>query len=565
MASSNGEHRTVGHSIGRMLLRHGIHTFFGQGLPQGLSLPFEELGLRQIAYRTENGGGYMADGYARVSKRPGVLIAQNGPAATLVVAPLAEALKSSIPLVVLLQEIPLKHEDRNAFQEFDHVRLFSACSKWTRRVHTVERVEDYVDQAFAMACSGRPGPVVLLFPNDMLDKPAAPERRGVSLGHYPLDPVMPSPEAVRGVAERLLSSRNPVIVAGGGVHLSSACAALADLQETFSLPVATTVMGKGGVDERHPLSLGVMANATGPGSASRHQRGILEEADFILLVGTRTDQNATDSWRLYPSDAVFAHIDMDGCEVGRNYEAMRLVGDARLTLEALAGAMRGMDDGRRRAARAGLEARIAEGRARHAEEMAAFLSAAGAPLHPARVMAALQEVLTPDSIVVADASFSSIWATNNLVSLRSGMRFITPRGMAGLGWGLPMALGAAVAEPEAPIYCVTGDGGFAHVWSEMEVAVRSRLKVTLIVLNNGVLGYVKCSEKLRYGKNSTSVDMSPIDHAALARACGFKGIRVEEAAGLLPALVQARASETSVLIEVKCSCDCPPITDFVGR
>lgn len=421
MASCTEKHNTVGHSIGRMLLRHGIHEFFGQGLPQGLSLPFEELGLRQIAYRTENGGGYMADGYARVSKRPGVMIAQNGPAATLVVAPLAEALKSSIPLVVMLQEIPLKNEDRNAFQEFDHVRLFSACSKWTRRVHTADRVEDYVDQAFAVACSGRPGPVVLLFPNDMLGMPAEPEKRDIPLGHYPLDPVMPPLDAVRGVAERLLSSRNPVIVAGGGVHLSSACAALAGLQEHFSLPVATTVMGKGGVDERHPLSLGVLANATGPGSAGRHQRPILEEADFILLVGTRTDQNATDSWTLYPSDAVFAHIDMDSGEVGRNYEAIRLVGDAWLTLEALADVMKTMDGGKRRTARAALEARIAAGRAAHDAEMASFLSNAGEPLHPAQVMAALQAVLTPESIVVADASFSSIWATNNLVSLRSGI------------------------------------------------------------------------------------------------------------------------------------------------
>ena len=180
-------------------------------------------------------------------------------------------------------------------------------------------------------------------------------------------------------------------------------------------------------------------------------------------------------------------------------------------------------------------------------------------------MAALQAVLTPESIVVADASFSSIWATNNLVSLRSGMRFITPRGMAGLGWGLPMALGAAVAEPEAPIYCITGDGGFAHVWSEMEVAARSNLKVTTIVLNNGILGYVKCSEKLRYGKNSTSVDIFPIDHVALAQACGLQGIRVEHAEELLPALEQARLSESSTLIEVMCSGDCPPITDFVGK
>ena len=142
---------------------------------------------------------------------------------------------------------------------------------------------------------------------------------------------------------------------------------------------------------------------------------------------------------------------------------------------------------------------------------------------------------------------------------------IAPRGMVGLGWGLPMALGAAVAEPEAPIYCITGDGGFAHVWSEMEVAARSNLKVTTIVLNNGILGYVKCSEKLRYGKNSTSVDIFPIDHVALAQACGLQGIRVEHAEELLPALEQARLSETSTLIEVMCSGDCPPITDFVGK
>ena len=499
MASCTEKHNTVGHSIGRMLLRHGIHEFFGQGLPQGLSLPFEELGLRQIAYRTENGGGYMADGYACVSKRPGVMIAQNGPAATLVVAPLAEALKSSIPLVVMLQEIPLKNEDRNAFQEFDHVRLFSACSKWTRRVHTADRVEDYVDQAFAVACSGRPGPVVLLFPNDMLGMPAEPEKRGIPLGHYPLDPVMPPLDAVRGVAERLLSSRNPVIVAGGGVHLSSACAALAGLQEHFSLPVATTVMGKGGVDERHPLSLGVLANATGPGSAGRHQRPILEEADFILLVGTRTDQNATDSWTLYPSDAVFAHIDMDSGEVGRNYEAIRLVGDARLTLEALADVMKTMDGGKRRTARAALEARIAAGRAAHDAEMASFLSNAGEPLHPAQVIAAaLQAVLTPGKHCCGGRQLLVHLGEQPRVSADaiSSRRAAWPSSAK----GLPMALGAAVAEPEASIYCITGDGGFAHVWSEMEVAARSNLKVTTIIAEQRHSGIRGVFESSRYGK-----------------------------------------------------------------
>ena len=564
--SSVQEMNTVGHSIGKMLLRHGIHEFFGQGLPQGLSMAFEELGIRQVTYRTENGGGYMTDGYARISKRPGVFIAQNGPAATLCVAPLAEALKSSVPVILLLQEVPLKNEDRNAFQEFDHIALFKACTKWVRRVNVAERVEDYVDQAFAIACSGRPGPVALLLPNDMLFQPApVPSTRTLSLGHYPLDPVVPPKEVLQDIAERLASSRNPVVMVGGGVHLSGACTALAHLQERFGLPVGTTVMGKGAVDEHHPLSLGVIANATGPGSSSRYQRPILEEADFILHIGSRTDQNATDSWTLYPKNAILAHIDIDSLEIGRNYEAIRAVGDARLTLEAIADIMETLDTSARTAARTALESRIAEGRAKYAAEFAAELSGIKGSIHPVQVMAALENVLTPDSIVASDASFSSIWITNYLTSRRSGMRFLTPRGMAGLGWGIPMAMGAAVAEPEAPIYCVTGDGGFAHVWSEIEVAKRENLKVTIIVLNNGVLGYVRTTEFLRYGKNSTSITISPIDHTLVAKACGMESIRVETFEELQLALDRARTARGSVLIDVLCTPDAPPITDFVGK
>lgn len=559
------QHSTVGHSIARILKRHGITEFFGQGLPQGLSIPFEESGLRQITYRTENGGGYMTDGYARLSHKPGVMIAQNGPAATLVVAAMAEALKSSVPLVALLQETPLRNEDRNAFQEFDHVRLFSACSKWARRVPDATRVEDYIDMAITAACSGRPGPVALLIPNDMLDQPAAEELRSSNLGHYPLDPVQPPQAAVRELARKLLESENPVIVAGGGIHLSDASEALSRLQEEFSLPVATTVMGKGSVSELHPLSLGVMANALGPCAMSRHQRPILEGADFVLLVGTRTDQNATDSWRLYPREAKFAHIDMDGTEIGRNYEAMRLVGDARLTLESLLEEMRGMDATRRKAGRPALEARIAAGREAHRKELEPLLHNAEKIMHPAQILDRLQKVLTPDSIVVADASFSSIWATNNLTALKAGMRFITPRGMAGLGWGLPMALGAAVARPGATVYCLTGDGGFAHVWSEMEVAVRQKLKVVVIVLCNRVLGYVKTAEKSRYGKNDSSITIAPVDHVALARACGFAAARAETPDEMTAALEEAVKSDGPFLIEAMCSDACPPITDFVGR
>lgn len=562
MSSNASAHTTVGHAIGRCLLRHGVSLFFGQAFPQGLSMAFEDLGLRQIFYRTENAGGCMADGYARVAHKPGVMIAQNGPAATLTVAPLAEALKSSIPLVVFIQEIPLANEDKNAFQEYDHVRLFSACSKWTRRLTTAERAEDYVDQAFMNACSGRPGPAVLIIPNDILGQPAAPSTRTENLGRYPLDPSVADPARIADLARALAEAENPLIIAGGGVHGSGACYELAALQETFSLPVATTVMGKGAVDEGHPLSLGVMANVMGPAAMSRHLRGCMERADLVLLVGTRTSQNGTDSWKLYPKNARFAHIDVDGGEVGRNYEALRLVGDARLTLQALHMALSAMDTSRRAAARAALEAEIAQSRARFREELAPLAESEATPLRPERIMAALAKRLTPDSIVAADASFASLWATNNLPCLRAGMRFVTPRGLAGLGWGMPLAMGAALAAPGAPVWCITGDGGFGHVWAEMETAVRSRIPLTVILLNNGVLGYCLHSERLRYGRNSSAITFGPVDHAAIARACGMHGVRVHTPAELEAALDGAGAAP--LLIEVMTDDDCPPITDFVG-
>ncbi|WP_262355600.1 thiamine pyrophosphate-binding protein, partial [Bordetella pertussis] len=159
---------TVAHAIVRALARHGVDTLFGQSLPSLLHLAAEQAGMRQVAYRTENAGGYMADAYARVSGKPAIVTAQNGPAATLLVAPLAEAMKVSVPVIALVQDVNRDQTDRNAFQELDHIALFQPVTKWVRRVTEASRIEDYVDQAFAAACSGRPGPVALLLPADLL-------------------------------------------------------------------------------------------------------------------------------------------------------------------------------------------------------------------------------------------------------------------------------------------------------------------------------------------------------------------------------------------------------------
>ncbi len=482
--------QTVAEAIGDHLLRHGVGVLFAQSLPSAVLLAAEDRNITQFMYRTENAGAAMADGYARMSGKVGVVSAQNGPAATLLVPGLAEALKVSVPVVALVQDVVRSQADRNAFQELDHIALFQSCTKWVRRVTEASRVVDYLDMAFANAAGGRPGPVALILPADLLlEEIPVPERRTSNLGLFPLDRTVADPSRIEEAVELLATAKRPLIVAGGGVHLSDACEEVAALQEDVHLPVMTTVMGKGVVDERHPLSLGVTGYAMGKLSPTRYVRPIVDAADVVLLVGTRTNQNGTDSWTLYPEDAQYIHIDVDSGEIGRNYEAMRLNGDAKLTLAAIHEKLIG-----RREPAPEIERLIAEAREEHAADISALERSDASPIRPERLAADIRQVLTPDSIVVADASYATLWLACYTPSLKAGMRFITPRGLAGLGWGLPLAIGAKVASPDSPVLCMVGDGGFAHVWSELETAARRKTPIVLTVLNNSCLGYQKDAE-----------------------------------------------------------------------
>lgn len=530
-----------------------------------LHLAAEQAGLRQVAYRTENAGGYMADAFARVSNTPAIVTAQNGPAATLLVAPLAEALKVSIPVIALVQDVARNQTDKNAFQDLDHIGMFQPVTKWVRRITDASRVDDYIDQAFAVACSGRPGPVVLMLPADLLVEPAAPESgRTKSLGRFPLDRTVAAPDSIKEAAKLLAQAQRPILIAGGGVHISGAYDALEALQAEAHIPVATTVMGKGAVNENNPLSVGVVGYFMGPNGATRYQRPLITEADVVFLVGTRTNQNGTDSWQLYPKGATYIHLDVDGHEAGRNYEAStRLIGDAKLTLEALLEELKKQDLSVREARRAELEATIAKNKQRAQEDAEPVRGSDAQPIRPERIMRELQKKLDENSIVVADASYSSIWIADGLTALKAGQRFITPRGLAGLGWGFPMALGAKEAKPDANVYCLVGDGGFAHVWAELETANRMGIKVTVILINNGILGYQKHAENVKFGAHTSAVHFAPVDHAAIARNCGCNGVRITDPADLADALETARNADQTTLIEVICDENAfPPITFY---
>ncbi len=546
MTDSNA---TVAVHMAHAFRRHGVERVFGQSLPSLFLLAAEDLGVRQIGYRTENAGAAMADGYARVARRIGVVTAQNGPAATLLVPGLAEAFKSSVPVVAVVQDVPAKFADKNAFQELDHFALFSACTKWTRRLTLPERVDDYVDMAVQAATSGRPGPAVLLVPLDVLSLAAVSGGgSAANYGQFPLDPTRPDDERIALARRRIASARLPLVVAGGGVHLSGAAPALGAFSRRFGVPVGTTVMGKGAVAENDPLALGVVGNVMGKFGPARYHRALFDESDLVVFVGCRTAQNETDSWTLVRPGTEVVHIDIDPLELGRNYPALRLAGDARLTLEAL---VRGADDDPARAPRTqALARRIAEGRAKAAAEAAPLLASNASPLRPERVMAEVDKVLTEDAIVVADASYATVWAACYLTARRPGMRFLAPRGLAGLGWGLPLALGAKVARPEAPVFAFVGDGGFGHVWSELETALRMALPVVVTVFNNQVLGYQRDAEDAWYRRHTSAVDFRPVDHAAIARACGCLGFRVEHAGDYAAALDEARKASLPAVIDV---------------
>ena len=548
------------------LKRHGVDYLFGQSNPPLLTLAAGDLGITQIGYRQENSGTYMADGYARATGKVPVVTAQNGPAAALLVPGLAECLSASVPIVALVQDVGPSTRDRNAFQELDQLELFKGVAKWIRRVTTADRIEDYVDMAFTAAASGRPGPAVLLVSMELLaereERPVA--TRKAHLGRYPIDRCQPEQTQIAIAAEMLANANAPIVYAGGGVIGSKAQEELRALQDLAHLPVATSTMGKGSVDETHPLSMGVIGYFMATRGMAKFVKPMVTDADVVLLIGNRTNQNGTDSWKLLPPEATYIHIDIDPMEIGRNYEALRLNGDAKLTLCALNSAMAAQDLSRRQSARAAIVNAIATARTLHRQEIVGVTQSDATPIRPERFMAELEKQLSDHHIVVADASFSSIWVANYLTA-KFHRRFITPRGQAGLGWGFPLALGAKIGSPGRPVFCIVGDGGFGHVWSELETARRHAINVVVAVMNNAVLGYQKHAEDAGLGRHTNICDLTPVDHAAIARACGVKGIRVERAQDIAAAIKEALSADTPGLLDVLVDPNAmPPVSAFAS-
>ncbi|MGQ9599870.1 MAG: thiamine pyrophosphate-binding protein [Anaerolineae bacterium] len=554
-----------GQLVVEMLKAYGVRYLFG--VPGDTSLPFyDALGQAQaqgeiihVLAHDERSATYMADVYARVSSRPGVTEAPSGAGATYLAAALAEPYASSIPVIALTSDTPLSAKDRNVLTALDQPALFEPITKWRTRVERTDQIPDAMRQAFRIATSGRPGTAQITLPMDILaEKVSAPSlHTDEACRTYPAYRTRPDPTLVERAADLLQQARRPFIVAGGGVVISGAWAELTALAEALGAPVGTSICGKGAIAEDHPLSTGVI----GDNGGRPYANALLQAADLILYIGCKTDSVTTENWKLPPrtTTQTIVHLDVDPTEIGRNYPtAVGLVGDARLGLADLLHAVRARGLVPRPNPLAQCTADIEAFWA----EFEAKASAMTRPIKPQRVIHTLARLLPRHSLIVADAGTPTPFCAAYLRS-QAGRQVIIPRGYGGLGYALPGVVGAKLAQPEAVVVGLMGDGSFGMSVGEMETIARLRLPVTLIQFNNACFGWIKALQHFFYEGRCFSVDFgAETDYAAIARGFGLCGVQVEDPQDVEPVLRQALGAGVPTFVDIRTECEAtevPPV------
>ena len=545
---------TGGEALVRMLQAHGAGPMFGMGGFQ--LLPFYDaarrLGLDHHLINDERCAVFAADAYAKVSGRVGLVDATLGPGATNLVTGLVESLNAGSPVVAVVGDAQRDHAGRNMTQEADQVSILRPACKALLRVETVRRVPEIMRRAFAVATSGRPGPVVVDVPEDV-----AHGLHGFDGDEFAADPAhqsapalrcRPDPQAVSRAAEMIAAASRPILLCGGGIHISGAAGAVTAFAEANGVPVAHTMSGKGAVACTSPLSAGLF------GRYDRIANDLIAASDCIIVAGCKLGEIATKRFALFRPGQTLIHLDNVAEEMGRTYDpALKLWGDAKLGLEDLTAALAGRA-AVQRTARAEYLAEIpARMRTWHDEVASERLYSEETPVNMARLITELNNHLPEDGHLIADGGFAAHWAGLLFNSKRARRTFVPDRGFASIGYGLPGAMGAQLAAPEAVVVGLTGDGGFNMVLGELETARRMRLGVTIIVVNNAASGYVKALQHLMYGEGKyQSSDLAETDYASLARAVGCHGVRVDAPGQLGDALRSSFAER-----------DCPSVIDVI--
>lgn len=532
-----------GQALAEMFKLHNVGPMFGMGGFQ--LLPFYEavraLGLNHILINDERSGAFASDAYARVANKPGVCDATLGPGATNLITGLVESLNAGIPQVIVVGDSHRSHSWKNMTQEARQVELLRPAVKELIRIETGLRIPELVRRAFAVATCGRPGPVILDVPEDVshaeFDFDAAEFWVDPASLSFPSRRYRPDQRDVEKAAELICKSSRPLLLVGGGIHISQAYGALASLAEANSIPVAHSISGKGGISCQHPLSAGLF------GRYSRIANDLIERSDALIVVGCKLGEIATKRYQLFPNGTPLIHIDIVPEEIGRTTRTdIALVGDASLALADLSSALRGKTAPSRKDYAAEVRERMKIWR------MGAFekLNSDARPINVARLVNELNSLVSDDGILVADGGFAAHWAALFYDTKASGRGFIADRGLASIGYGLPGSLGAQLAAGRRRVVGLTGDGGLNMSLGELETAKRAKSPFVLCVVNNAASGYVKALQHSVYGKGKyQSSDLSEMDYSSIAKAMGCHGIRVEDPKDLRSAIKEGLENVSS--------------------
>ena len=529
--------------IAETLAGYGVdHVFFVPAGTYKMLAAMEGLGIRRILAHAEKAAAYMADGYARASGRPGVVMAQASPGANNLAAGLGDPYVGASPVIALTTARAPEERYRHAYQELDQMPFFGPVTKFSASVDRVDRIPDLLRQAFREVTTGTPRPAHLDILTDAADEEADLEVV-VEDAFRRLPAFRPEPDAasVAAAATALAAAERPVIVAGGGVIASEAWGELVELAEKRSIPVATSLNGKGAIAAAHPLSVGT-CGLYSRSSANR----VVGSADLVLFVGSQTGGQVTNNWTVPPVGTPVIQIDVEPQELGRNYpNALGLLGDARVTLRRLIGALRPGAPAEQWLS----ETRMAveEYRAGVAEHRASD----AVPVRPERVIQEMEAALPEDTLLVSDTGHSGIWTGAMMDLDRSGRTFV--RAAGSLGWGLPAAIGAKCAVPDRPVVCFTGDGGFWYHFGELETAVRYGIDTVTVVNNNSSMNQETRGIEMAYDGDPPSYELmtfNDVDFARLAEDLGCFGARVEEPGQIRPALEAALACGRPAVVDV---------------
>ena len=502
--------------------------------------------------RHEQGAGFLADGFARVCGRPGVVLIQRGPGVTNCMTPIANAKVDGIPLIVLIGQGEMEMFDKGALQELDHLAFLEHFCKWTFRLHDVRRIPEMIRRAFTICSGGKPGPVALELPMNLMDRPVPPQiepYHAVGRGPRPAG----DPEKVRQAVGALAEARTAVLYAGAGVLRSEASPELLQLAEMLALPVMTSLPGKSCFPEDHPLSLGLggFPRATyGTPQAAR----ALDAADWVLALGCSFREHGTRYFQRRPEGVKLIQVDMSEQELCKNYDAeIPILGDVKCVLQQmLVEAAQWVQDPEVGNAvehrRSETTDRIAAARVDWLEQWREHLYSDAVPIDPYRITTEIDAVLDLDrTVILHDAGLVRAYICHHLVS-RKPLSFLGYGGFSAMGYSLPAALGAKIAAPDKTVLCIIGDGSFGMTGLELETAVRYGIKTVTLVYNNGGLDAVR---SLQAKRQETYVwDDLGGDYAEVARGLGAFARRVEQPGDIRPALEEALAQDKPAVLEL---------------